>query len=147
MVYPLRISHKFTQTGDFLDTAVSERVSCSALKATTMYLAWDLGPASLQLLQGTVVTILIRIQMRCGRLWQEIVNAHVHMSERQDDALNRFARTNGLRYTPGRAAEHYAKEQDRARVAPQPAHAKSRSPPKRRNHRAMARGAAGCSRR
>ena|SRR5437667_2587418 len=99
MVYPLRISHKFTQTGDLLDTAVSERVSCSGLKATTMHLAWDLGPASSQLLQGRVVTILIRIQVRCGRLLQEIVDAHVHMPEHRDDALNRFARTNGLRYT------------------------------------------------
>jgi predicted TIM-barrel fold metal-dependent hydrolase len=30
---------------------------------------------------------------------QEIIDAHVHLSERRDDALNRFARKNGLRYT------------------------------------------------
>jgi uncharacterized protein len=30
---------------------------------------------------------------------QKIVDAHVHLSERGDDALIRFARTNGLRYT------------------------------------------------
>jgi uncharacterized protein len=30
---------------------------------------------------------------------QKIVDAHVHLSERRDDALIRFARTNGLRYT------------------------------------------------
>lgn len=28
-----------------------------------------------------------------------IIDAHIHLSERPDDALNRFARTNGLRYT------------------------------------------------
>jgi len=31
---------------------------------------------------------------------QDIVDAHVHLSERRDDALIRFARTNGLRYSP-----------------------------------------------
>jgi predicted TIM-barrel fold metal-dependent hydrolase len=30
---------------------------------------------------------------------QEIIDAHIHLSERRDDALNRFARKNGLRYT------------------------------------------------
>ena len=30
---------------------------------------------------------------------QDIVDAHVHLSERRDDALIRFARTNGLRYS------------------------------------------------
>lgn len=30
---------------------------------------------------------------------QGIIDAHIHLSERPDDALNRFARTNGLRYT------------------------------------------------
>jgi uncharacterized protein len=30
---------------------------------------------------------------------QKIIDAHVHLSERGDDALIRFARTNGLRYT------------------------------------------------
>ena len=30
---------------------------------------------------------------------QEIIDAHTHLSERGDDALNRFARKNGLRYT------------------------------------------------
>jgi len=30
---------------------------------------------------------------------QEIIDAHAHLSERSDDALNRFARKNGLRYT------------------------------------------------
>ncbi len=30
---------------------------------------------------------------------QEIIDAHTHLSERRDDALNRFARKNGLRYT------------------------------------------------
>jgi uncharacterized protein len=32
-------------------------------------------------------------------LLKEIIDAHVHLSERPDDALNRFARMNGLRYT------------------------------------------------
>jgi uncharacterized protein len=30
---------------------------------------------------------------------QKVIDAHVHLSERQDDALTRFARMNGLRYT------------------------------------------------
>jgi len=30
---------------------------------------------------------------------QEIIDAHTHLSERRDDALNRFARKNGLSYT------------------------------------------------
>jgi len=30
---------------------------------------------------------------------QRIIDAHVHLSEQEDDALIRFARTNGLRYT------------------------------------------------
>jgi predicted TIM-barrel fold metal-dependent hydrolase len=30
---------------------------------------------------------------------KRIIDAHVHLSERRDDALNRFARKNGLRYT------------------------------------------------
>ena len=30
---------------------------------------------------------------------QRIIDAHVHLSERRDDALNRFARRNRLRYT------------------------------------------------
>jgi predicted TIM-barrel fold metal-dependent hydrolase len=30
---------------------------------------------------------------------QKIIDAHTHLSERRDDALNRFARKNGLRYT------------------------------------------------
>src|SRR5437016_12493040 len=33
------------------------------------------------------------------RSLQKIIDAHVHLSERQDDALIRFARMNGLRYT------------------------------------------------
>ncbi len=33
------------------------------------------------------------------RLLREIVDVHVHLSERRDDALNRFARMNGLMYT------------------------------------------------
>jgi predicted TIM-barrel fold metal-dependent hydrolase len=32
---------------------------------------------------------------------QRIIDAHTHLSERRDDALNRFARRNGLRYTLG----------------------------------------------
>jgi predicted TIM-barrel fold metal-dependent hydrolase len=32
---------------------------------------------------------------------QKIIDAHVHLSERQDDALIRFAKMNGLRYTMG----------------------------------------------
>ena len=34
-----------------------------------------------------------------GELLQKIIDAHVHLSEREDDALVRFARMNGLRYT------------------------------------------------
>ena len=30
---------------------------------------------------------------------QEIIDAHVYLSERRDDALIRFARMNGLRYS------------------------------------------------
>jgi predicted TIM-barrel fold metal-dependent hydrolase len=30
---------------------------------------------------------------------QKIIDAHIHLSEREDDALTRFARVNGLRYT------------------------------------------------
>ncbi len=37
--------------------------------------------------------------MRRETLSQEIIDAHVHLSERRDDALIRFARMNGLRYT------------------------------------------------
>jgi predicted TIM-barrel fold metal-dependent hydrolase len=32
---------------------------------------------------------------------QRIIDVHTHLSERRDDALNRFARKNGLRYTLG----------------------------------------------
>src|SRR5713101_3724125 len=37
--------------------------------------------------------------MRRKTLSQEIIDAHLHLSERRDDALIRFARMNGLRYT------------------------------------------------
>src|SRR5205809_7236011 len=49
--------------------------------------------------KGADRTTLIHIQARSERFLQEIVDAHVHLSERQDDALIRFARMNGLRYT------------------------------------------------
>src|SRR5206468_1277605 len=49
--------------------------------------------------QGADRTILIHIQPRSERFLQEIVDAHVHLSERRDDALIRFARMSGLRYT------------------------------------------------
>src|SRR6266536_4679986 len=42
---------------------------------------------------------LIRIEEPVGRWLQRIIDAHVHLSERRDDALNHFARRNGLRYT------------------------------------------------
>src|SRR3989441_4999504 len=34
-----------------------------------------------------------------GKSLQRIIDAHVHLSEREDDALIRFSRMNGLRYT------------------------------------------------
>src|SRR3989475_10759330 len=34
-----------------------------------------------------------------GKSLQRIIDAHVHLSEREDDGLIRFARMNGLRYT------------------------------------------------
>ena len=40
-----------------------------------------------------------QIQVRRETLSQEIIDAHMHLSERRDDALIRFARMNGLRYT------------------------------------------------
>src|SRR5436309_14365069 len=49
--------------------------------------------------KGADRTTLIHIQARSERFLQEIVEAHVHLSERRDDALIRFARMNGLRYT------------------------------------------------
>src|SRR2546426_2911466 len=44
-------------------------------------------------------TILIQIQASEWTPLQKIIDAHVHLSEREDDALIRFARMNGLRYT------------------------------------------------
>src|SRR5436189_4514362 len=41
----------------------------------------------------------IHIQARSERFLQDIVDAHVHLSERRDDALIRYARMNELRYT------------------------------------------------
>src|SRR5438034_11562765 len=41
----------------------------------------------------------IHIQARSERFLQDIVDAHVHLYERRDDALIRFARMSGLRYT------------------------------------------------
>jgi len=42
---------------------------------------------------------LIQIQTQNEKSLQKIIDAHVHLSERPDDALIRFARLNGLRYT------------------------------------------------
>src|SRR5947209_20259364 len=44
-------------------------------------------------------TTLIQIREYNGRSLQKIIDAHVHLSEREDDALIRFSRINGLRYT------------------------------------------------
>src|SRR5207244_8890347 len=44
-------------------------------------------------------TTLIQIRVYNGRSLQRIIDAHVHLSEREDDALIRFARMNGLSYT------------------------------------------------
>src|SRR6266704_2778408 len=44
-------------------------------------------------------TTLIQIRVYNGRSLQKIIDAHVHLSEREDDALIRFSRMNGLRYT------------------------------------------------
>src|SRR5206468_11934261 len=49
--------------------------------------------------QGADRRTPIHIQARSERFLQEIVDAHVHFAERRDDALIRFARTNGLRYS------------------------------------------------
>src|SRR5437773_11188484 len=49
--------------------------------------------------QGADRTSLIHIQARSERFLQDIVDAHVHLSERRDDALIRYARMNELRYT------------------------------------------------
>src|SRR5881396_2544465 len=49
--------------------------------------------------QGADRRTPIHIQARSERFLQDIVDAHVHLSERRDDALIRFARTNGLRYS------------------------------------------------
>src|SRR3989441_224449 len=43
--------------------------------------------------------ISLQIQAPSEKWLQEIIDAHTHLSERRDDALNRFARKNGLRYT------------------------------------------------
>src|SRR3989442_5129603 len=40
-----------------------------------------------------------RFKHRVRKCLREIIDAHTHLSERSDDALNRFARKNGLRYT------------------------------------------------
>src|SRR6267378_5627237 len=42
---------------------------------------------------------LIQNQRQNVKSLQKIIDAHVHLSERGDDALIRFARMNGLRYT------------------------------------------------
>src|SRR5438093_12652868 len=42
---------------------------------------------------------LCQIQWLSERWLQRLIDAHVHLSERRDDALNHFARRNGLRYT------------------------------------------------
>jgi len=44
-------------------------------------------------------TILIQIHAKNEKSLQKIVDAHVHLSESRDDALIRFAKMNGLRYT------------------------------------------------
>ena len=49
--------------------------------------------------QGADRRTPIHIQARSERFLQEIVDAHVHLSERRDDALIRFARMSGLSYT------------------------------------------------
>ena len=49
--------------------------------------------------QGADRRTPIHIQARSERFLQEIVDAHLHLSERRDDALIRFARMSGLRYT------------------------------------------------
>jgi len=43
-------------------------------------------------------TILIQIHAKNEKSLQKIIDAHVHLSERRDDALIRFAKMNGLRY-------------------------------------------------
>jgi uncharacterized protein len=48
---------------------------------------------------GSDATTLIEIQKQNVKSLQKIIDAHVHLSERGDDALIRFARMNGLRYT------------------------------------------------
>src|SRR5438046_7885216 len=49
--------------------------------------------------QGADRRTPIHIQARSERFLQEIGDAHVHLSERRNDALIRFARMSGLRYT------------------------------------------------
>jgi uncharacterized protein len=48
---------------------------------------------------GSDATTLIEIQKQNVKSLQKVIDAHVHLSERGDDALIRFARMNGLRYT------------------------------------------------
>ena len=48
---------------------------------------------------GSDATTLIEIQKQSVNSLQKIIDAHIHLSDRGDDALIRFARTNGLRYT------------------------------------------------
>jgi uncharacterized protein len=48
---------------------------------------------------GSDATTLIEIQKQNVKSLQKIIDAHVHLSERGDDALIRFAQMNGLRYT------------------------------------------------
>jgi predicted TIM-barrel fold metal-dependent hydrolase len=48
---------------------------------------------------GADAATLIQIQATNEESLQKIIDAHVHLSERRDDALIRFARLNGLRYT------------------------------------------------
>src|SRR5258708_20812796 len=45
---------------------------------------------------------LIQNQRQNVKSLQKIIDAHVHLSERGDDALIRFARMKGLRYTMGK---------------------------------------------
>ena len=44
-------------------------------------------------------TTLSQIQAPREKWLQRVIDAHTHLSERRDDALNHFARKNGLRYT------------------------------------------------
>lgn len=48
---------------------------------------------------GSDATTLIDIQKTNMKSLQKIIDAHVHLSERGDDALIRFAKMNGLGYT------------------------------------------------